>query len=84
LRELKKSIFDLVLMDVQMPEMNGLDATRAIREGASGKNPVNVPIIALTVYAMKGDREKFLEAGMNGCVTKPMDFDELAGEIASV
>jgi two-component system, sensor histidine kinase and response regulator len=84
LEELKNSVFDLVLMDVQMPEVNGLDATRAIREGASGKNPVTIPIIALTAYAMKGDRERFMAAGMDGYVTKPVDVDELTRAIREV
>jgi two-component system, sensor histidine kinase and response regulator len=84
LEELGGSEFDLVLMDVQMPEMNGLDATKAIRAGEGGRNPVDIPIIALTAYAMKGDRERFLGAGMDGYVTKPVDFEELAGAIAEV
>jgi two-component system, sensor histidine kinase len=84
LETLKSSVFDLILMDIQMPEMNGLDATQAIRKGASGRNPVTIPIIALTAYAMKGDREKFLENGMDGYVTKPVDFGELARTINEV
>jgi PAS domain S-box-containing protein len=84
LEALEKTVFDLVLMDVQMPEMNGMEATRAIREGASGMNPVTLPIIALTAYAMKDDRERFLSAGMDGYVTKPVDFDDLTREIAKV
>jgi PAS domain S-box-containing protein len=84
LEELKGSEFDLVIMDVQMPEMDGLDATRAIRHGEGGRNPATIPIIALTAYAMKGDRERFIAAGMDGYVTKPVDFDELARTIAEV
>jgi CheY-like chemotaxis protein len=67
-----------------MPEMDGLDATRAIRHGEGGRNPATIPIIALTAYAMKGDRERFIAAGMDGYVTKPVDFDELARTIAEV
>jgi PAS domain S-box-containing protein len=74
--------FDLVLMDVQMPEMDGLEATRTIRvrdgEGA------RVPIIGLTAQAMKGDRARCLEAGMDGYVTKPLDTQALFAEIDAI
>jgi PAS domain S-box-containing protein len=82
LEALEGGRYDLVLMDVQMPEMNGLEATRVIREGGGGRNPSTIPIIALTAYAMKRDRERFLASGMDGFVTKPVDFDELARSIA--
>jgi signal transduction histidine kinase/ActR/RegA family two-component response regulator len=74
--------FDLVLMDIQMPEMDGVEATRLIRSGRHGR--ADIPIIALTAYAMKGDREKFLENGMDGYVTKPVDFGELARVLAEI
>ncbi|HXH50010.1 MAG TPA: response regulator [Terriglobia bacterium] len=68
--------FDAVLMDVQMPEMDGLEATAAIREMERGK-PRRLPIIAMTAHAMKGDRSRFLEAGMDGYIAKPIQAREL-------
>ncbi len=65
--------FDLILMDVQMPIMNGLDATRALRE-----NHIDLPIVAMTANAMKGDREVCIEAGMNDYIGKPVKLDDLA------
>jgi CheY-like chemotaxis protein len=71
-----KQRFDVVLMDVQMPEMGGFDATAAIRkkEEATGGR---VPIVAMTAHAMKGDRERCLAAGMDEYVTKPLDSRKL-------
>ncbi|MCP4116382.1 MAG: response regulator [Desulfobacteraceae bacterium] len=68
--------FDAVLMDVQMPEMDGLEATRAIREWESAATG-RLPIIATTAHAIKGDREQCFDAGMNDYITKPMDPDRL-------
>jgi signal transduction histidine kinase/DNA-binding response OmpR family regulator len=75
--------FDLILMDVQMPEMDGLETTAAIRlrERTSG---AHVPIIALTAHAMSGDRETCLAAGMDGFVTKPIRKDDLFREIRRI
>ena len=70
---LKKENYDIVLMDVQMPEMDGLEATRIIRDPQSGTLNPNIPIIALTAHAMKGDKENCLEAGANEYVSKPID-----------
>ena len=75
--------FDLVLMDVQMPEMNGLEATRAIRAGEAGTGR-HIPIIAMTAHAMKGDREKCLEAGMDAYLCKPVAAEALLQEIDGV
>ncbi len=69
--------FDLVLMDVQMPEMDGFEATAAIRQAERGTGR-HVPILAMTAYAMKGDRERCLEAGMDGYVSKPIQGRELS------
>ena len=75
--------FDAVLMDVQMPEMDGFEATAAIREKEkeSGKH---LPIIALTAHAMKGDKERCLAAGMDGYVAKPIKAEELIEAIESL
>jgi CheY-like chemotaxis protein/HPt (histidine-containing phosphotransfer) domain-containing protein len=83
LAALAEQSFDLVLMDVQMPEMDGLQATEAIRRGekATGKH---IPIIAVTAHARKGDRERCLAAGMDSYVSKPIRPNELWREVASV
>jgi PAS domain S-box-containing protein len=66
--------FDLVLMDIQMPDMDGLTATRLIRADNRFRS---LPILAMTAHAMSGDRERSLDAGMNDHITKPISFDEL-------
>ena len=75
--------FDLILMDVQMPELSGLEASAAIRERESGTR-THVPIVALTAHAMTGDRERCLAAGMDGYVSKPLRPDELFAAIETV
>ncbi|MBU2549394.1 MAG: PAS domain S-box protein [Proteobacteria bacterium] len=72
--------FDLVLMDVEMPEMDGIEATRRIRAGETGEANRNVPIVAMTAHALAEFRERCEEAGMNDYITKPVDFLRL-GEV---
>jgi CheY-like chemotaxis protein len=74
----KKEKFDLILMDMQMPIMNGFEATEKIRQMPEYKN---VPIIALTAFAMKGDKEKCLEAGATDYIPKPIDSKEFIDKI---
>jgi signal transduction histidine kinase/HPt (histidine-containing phosphotransfer) domain-containing protein len=79
----RSDTFDLVLMDVQMPEMDGLEATRVIREREAGSDR-RLPIVAMTAQAMKGDRERCLEAGMDDYLTKPVRSAELYATIEKV
>jgi PAS domain S-box-containing protein len=78
---LESFCYDLVLMDVQMPEMDGLEATRRIRSPQSSACSHDVPIIAMTALAMAGDKEACLAAGMNGYITKPVNPVALADEL---
>ncbi len=80
----RREAFDCVLMDVQMPEMDGVAATRAIRGAPDLGDRSRVPIIALTAHAMRGDRERFLAAGMDDHVAKPVQRDELETALAKV
>ncbi|OQX96425.1 hypothetical protein B6I21_01070 [candidate division KSB1 bacterium 4572_119] len=79
---LEKINYDIVLMDVQMPEMDGYEATRAIRSGKTNIINSSIPIIAMTAHAMKGDREKCITAGMDDYVTKPINPKKLSETIA--
>jgi|GEM_PF-810295 len=77
LEKLRQSLFDLVLMDCQMPVMDGYQATKAIRSGLGGYNR-NIPIIAMTANALMGDQDKCLAAGMNDYMAKPIVLDKLS------
>ncbi len=83
LKACKENTFDLILMDVQMPVLDGMEATAAIRqtEQSTGQH---VPIIAMTAHAMAGDRQRFLKAGMDGYVSKPIHSRDLLEAIESV
>ena len=78
---LSRQHYDLVLMDCQMPVMDGYEATRIIRKANSSVRNHNIPIIAMTANALQGDREKCLEAGMNDYVAKPINPEKLAEAI---
>ena len=74
IRLLGKGGIDLVLMDIGLPDMDGLEATKIIKSDSSTKM---VPVVALTAYAMKGDKERVLDAGCDEYLTKPLSEDEL-------
>jgi CheY-like chemotaxis protein len=80
---MERQPFDLILMDIQMPEMDGLQATAEIRqrEGRTGRH---LPIVAMTAHAMAGDRERCLEAGMDGYIAKPIHPGELMALITGI
>jgi len=68
---------DMILMDIQLPDFDGLETTRRIRNSGA----VDVPIIALTSYAMAGDKQRAIKAGCNGYIEKPINPDTIMGEI---
>lgn len=70
---------DIIIMDIQLPDITGLEATRRIREAEQGKR--KIPIIAVTSYAMSGDREKALAAGCSGYIEKPINPDTFLSDI---
>jgi len=84
LDEFRNGVFDAILMDIQMPELDGMEATKAIRSDKGLGDRAGIPIIALTAYALDGDREKFLSAGMDDYVTKPVSLGDLQRALAKV
>ncbi len=84
LDSLGREHFDLVLMDVQMPEMSGLEAVRRIRENPPPGVDPGQPVVALTAYALEGDRERFLAAGMDGYLSKPIRANDLRRTLAEL
>ena len=80
---LRKDAFDLVLMDVEMPVMDGIEATRLVRDASTGCLNPAVPIVALTARAMWGDEQRCMHAGMDGYLSKPVDVDTVAAIIQS-
>jgi PAS domain S-box-containing protein len=83
IQKMKQGDFDLILMDVQMPIMDGFQATKKIRESEQNSSK-HIPIIALTAYAMKGDREKCLAVGMDGYLSKPINLKEVKNTIYTI
>lgn len=75
----RENKFALILMDIQLPGMDGLTATKIIKEQSKSKN---TPIVALTAYAMKGDKERIEGAGCDGYITKPINTKEFPEEVA--
>jgi CheY-like chemotaxis protein len=75
LEHVSKEKFDLIFMDIQMLGMDGDEATRKIRNGEVGEEQKNIKIIAMTAYAMNGDHEKFLDAGFDDYISKPIDMN---------
>ncbi|WP_338669478.1 PAS domain-containing hybrid sensor histidine kinase/response regulator [Pseudodesulfovibrio methanolicus] len=84
LKALRTTPFDVILMDIQMPVMDGVETARAIRAGEAGEAVVKIPIVAVTAYAMVGDREKFFAAGMDRYVVKPIEMAKLEQALAEV
>jgi len=84
LKMLGEETYNLVLMDVQMPEMDGMAATRAIRDGETGDVNRNVPVIAMTAYADPEDEQACYEAGMTGYLAKPIRMDSFVATVQAV
>ncbi len=82
LKALETQRYDIVFMDVQMPEMDGFEATRIIRNSFKAEDQPR--IIALTAHALKGDRERCLKAGMDDYISKPIQLEELRSKLSSL
>lgn len=79
--QLEDFLPDVVLMDIQLPEIDGLTATRLIRERLQGRH---VPVIAFTAYAMRGDKTRLLEAGCDGYIAKPINVATFSAEVRAL
>lgn len=84
IEKLKNNTFDIVVMDVEMPEMDGIEATIQIRDGICGHEKSNIPIIAMTAHAVSDIKRKGLKAGMNDYITKPIDITKINTKIMAV
>lgn len=84
LRIMREKSFRAVLMDIQMPVMDGIEATRRIRRGEAGGDNRAVPIIAMTAYAMGGDEQRFLKEGMDGYIAKPINVNRLLDMLGTI
>jgi CheY-like chemotaxis protein len=78
IKKAETKIYDLILMDIELPEMGGVEATRLIKIKPDYKN---IPIIALTSYAMKGDKERFMEAGFDEYIPKPINVSDFLKKV---
>ena len=78
---LREKVFDIVLMDIEMPVLNGIEATRSIRRPETGCLDPDIPIVALTAHAMWGDEQRCMHAGMTDYVPKPVDMETVAAII---
>jgi CheY-like chemotaxis protein len=84
LEHFEKDNYDMILMDCQMPRMDGFEATRSIRRIESQRgNLARVPIIAITAFAMEGDRERCIDAGMDDYLSKPFTIEQLSQTLKS-
>ena len=77
----QRETLDLILMDIQLPDMDGMEATRLLKANPKTRN---IPVIALTASAMKGDRERFLEAGCDGYIEKPIRYKSFLSEVKAI